>query len=425
MDPIDRELAALENERSELNGYRIVRGAGNFRMVKDRGEGARDTWHGVDPASVGHRASDTTQAAGYIVRKSHDFTYRPKQYSAASERMHSDIYQKDPILRPQSSDPKNTKTVVRENLRNLYGSDPINNPNSAPTIPRKAWLMPDNGGRDPILDGDQIVTKPSKRLVPEHQNRDNSFVPRPLCRAPRQPISTDSAGVRSKEIGRRQAWGHYFEDFKSIRNRNTMIQPKEGKEEQFKNSRAWGPTSHMLNTRDPILQKEDQFARFREPKSLKTFERHLKQSDPEKFEYQWKNSRGSVKDRNTSKSRVDELMKGRVPPDFDPRTQWKPSLKTREGWNRSNKDIYEYNHSGGISDRNEIMERVISQERYAENIQRFHKKGTRVQRPEKATHLRSSMNIFDHEGERAGQDIYVRRQQAQYPDHGRQPGHWN
>mmetsp|Transcript_13382 Transcript_13382/g.21878 ORF Transcript_13382/g.21878 Transcript_13382/m.21878 type:complete len:432 (-) Transcript_13382:136-1431(-) len=427
MDPIDREIAKLEQARRDLEGYRLVRGArSKFQIVKSAGDQLYDTYHGQDPTLMEPPKQDDYHAAGHIVKKSHDFTYRPKDYSIASERMHSEVT-RDPILAPQSSDPKNTKSIVHENVRRLYHTDPILNApasdgrfrNGVGVIGKRNWLMPSNGNRNPILDGDESTFKPPKRMLPEYyEGRENKFVPRALCRAPKKDIDPDSAGARSQEIGRRKAWDAHFDQFKSVRNRSNHIQPKEGKEQQFRNSRRFGPTSHLLQKRNPILQKEKEFENYQPKPRVKTYEHHLKRSDPANNEYKWRNSRGAVKDRNSLLSpNMRSLIKGdAVPQGHDSRTEWRPSVKTSQAWLSSAKDIYQHDHSGPISNKDEILENMRQKELYAEQIRRFHHERpppSRSSRPAtaKQSQLRSSMNIFDHDGERAPSDIYLRRQE--------------
>uniref|UniRef100_A0A7S3YXL6 Uncharacterized protein n=2 Tax=Lotharella globosa TaxID=91324 RepID=A0A7S3YXL6_9EUKA len=202
--------------------------------------------------------------------------------------MQRDMYDRDPILRPDSRDPKQSKTVVRENLDKLYGTDPILNPPSdfsgriyspnGPHVSKRTSLMPTNNGRNPITEGDYTQRKPSKKQVPEYaERRENKWAPRPLCRAPRRPADPDCAGAKSTDLGKRQGWTTHFQKFKPARQVNPHNKPQDGKFKEFRPSRAFGPTSHVLQKTSPILQNDGQYEAH-ERSQVRTFKDALRRS---------------------------------------------------------------------------------------------------------------------------------------------------
>jgi len=369
---MSREIQGLEKEREMLGGLRVVRGPAGFRIVKDLSNKGNDSYLGVDPDAMreNFRKPDNRVAAGKVVKRDYDPIYRKQPYSESYNRMMSDMYNKNPILEPQSS----IYQQKRQNKR-LYGSDPINNP-----IHDSNRIYGQHGGsigsrtrptsnnaRDPILEGDIVLEKRFRRAVPSYFEKLESKLhqPRPFSRRQKKDVDPDSAGMCSQKLGRRMnAWmshfdSHHFEDLKPMKNRQNHIHPKDGKEKEFRSSRSPVAAEHTKTsrtTRHPILQHEPEH--FPQQKSYtKTFDKHLERSNPDA--YQWRFSRKMVEGRTTAHSSIPQVVHGKGVPHTHQPPRLCRKTDPRSHTHASRKDIYEHHYSEGLSHDDTHKHRVI------------------------------------------------------------------
>jgi len=252
--------------------------------------------------------------------------------------------------------------------------------------------MPTNNGRDPIVDGDAVEQKPKRKMVPEYtERRENKWAPRPFCRAQRKPMDPESAGATSTDMGKRRIWTSHFQKFKPARHIDPNHQPQDGKFKEFRPSRAFGPTSHILQKTTPILQNDSRYEGPERPQ-VRTFKEALRRSDPETDEMKWRNSRRGVKHQSTLKSCIPGLSK-----DENQGGSYDLRPLSRKGaansaTHKSSKGLFEYNHSGGISDKNEINERIKNQKQHEQQLQGYYQSNNSRQKAyDSRSHLRSSV----------------------------------
>lgn len=420
-----QELNDVEALRKSVDGYRVVRIGGKFKVVEATKKSSQDS--GVLDSNVaGQRqvkeawaTAEKAPRAGRVAAKRHDFKYRIKSPAASYQRMQANLYGRDPILRPESGEYRFTKSIVPSNIDRLFGTDPIlrqpeersrpmplHSKQYGQELSKRRSLMPSNGNRDPIVEGDDLQFRPSKRSVPEYFDKLGSkFFERRPCRGRRKQADPDSAGASSELIGHMNPDIHFTA--KSARSTRKVVpsHPKDGQEHKFKVSRGWTVNSHILHSRNPILQTNDEHFPADRPHGKGTNPRHLQTSDPTKTEYVWKPSRALVAKRGTNNESLTMLSRDTKSKAFEvsgygdgTRLYHEPQSRTYKKWNQSS-TVFNYANSGGISDDLARSDRVSRRRAYEAALMEVHK-SPRARKPETSSHhLDTNHNVFQHQGQ--------------------------